>query len=410
MKARITNQYLSYIILLFSSIWVFFCFNESSMALESIALFAMLLLLNPRLDSFKDILLFLILTIFFTIALLMSGRLMERGGYNIPWKFLVKFFHILYAAMCGFVMRNLSKRQRKRVVCFALGSITISSIISLYYVLCVNSLAIRYRELVGISQTFTFDQLFALPLLAPVLILFYLRMKNILKHKVLFIAAVLAVFLCVFFSVLTTAILISLVGLALVFLFTSFEKGNKMAIFWAVLLVVFGGILLFFRTQVGEFLYGIIGNMPTVVKQRLSRVIDMLFATDHANTYSMDRRFELAGYSLDTFMSHPAFGIGIGGIQYGVIGYHQEWPDVLGVCGIVGAVILFLAFYIYFKKLFKTAANKVDKMGMVIGLILLLILGCLDPCLVLPELYVVMVILPNLSALVDDYKERAVFR
>lgn len=400
MKVKNVNQYLSYIILLFSSVWVFFCFNESSMALESIALFALLLLLNPRSDIFKDVVFFLLITIFFTGTLFMSGRLMERGGYNIPWKFLVKFFHILFAAMCGSVMRNLSSRQKKRVVCFALGSITISSIVSLYYVLRVNSLAIRYRELVGISQTFTFDQLFALPILAPGLVLFYLKMKKNLKHKLLFIAASVVIFLCVFFSVLTTAILITLIGLALVFLFTSFEKGNKMAIFWAILLVVFGGILLFFRTQIGELLYGIVGNMSTVVQQRLSRVIDMLFATDHANTYSMDRRFELADYSLDTFRAHPIFGIGIGGIRYGVIGYHQEWPDVLGVCGIIGTAIIVFAFCIYFKKLFRRTTENIDRMGTTIGLILMLILGCLDPCLVLPELYVIMVILPNISALV----------
>lgn len=410
MKVKNLNQYLSYLILLFSSIWIFFCFNESSMALESIALFALLLLLNPRSENLKDVFFFLLITMFFTGALFMSGRLMERGNYNIPWKFLVKFFHILFAAMCGSVMRNLSSRQKKRVVCFALGSIAISSIVSLYYVLRVNSLAIRYRELVGISQTFTFDQLFALPLLAPALVLFYFRMKKNLKHKMLFIAATAVIFLCVFFSVLTTAILITLVGLALVFLFTSFEKGNKMAIFWAILLVIFGAVLLFFRTQIGEFLYGIVGNMSTVVQQRLSRVIDMLFATDHANTYSMDRRFELADYSLDTFRSHPVFGIGIGGIKYGVIGYHQEWPDVLGVCGIVGTCVIAMAFYNYINKLLKRSTDKTDRMGCTIGLLLLLILGCLDPCLVLPELYIIMVILPNLSALVDDYKEGLVLK
>lgn len=404
MKVRNLKQFLSYIILLFGSVWVFFCFNESSMALESVVLFALLMLLNPKLKNYKEILFFLIIALFFTVSLLISGRLMERGDYNIPWKFLIKFFHVLFAAMCGSIMRNLSNRQRKRVVCFALGSITISSIISLYYVLRVNSLAIRYRELVGISQTFTFDQLFALPILAPVLVLLYFKTKKNVKHRVLFIAATLSIFFCIFFSVLTTAILITLVGLALVFLFVSFEKGNKLAIFWALLLVLLGGFFVFFRTQIGEFLYGIVGNMSTVVQQRLSRVIDMLFATDHANSYSMDRRFELADYSLDTFREHPLFGIGIGGIRYGVIGYHQEWPDILGVCGIFGTIILVIAFYMYFKKMLKRSLNKIDKTGTAIGLIVLFFLGWCDPCLVLPELYVVMVIIPNLSALTIDKK------
>lgn len=400
-KAKNIQQLLTYAILLFSSFWMFFFLNESSMAVEGFVLFVVLLLANLNYRSIRDVLFPALLAAFFIISLLFSGRFFERGNYNIPYKFIINFVDCLFTTMCASAMCNLEVRQKRRVVMMALITIFVSCAVSLYYATFVRHLTIRVCLMYDVKQILSFSQLYAMPVLFPSLVFFYAKYRRQMKHRMWYVLLLVIVFVFLLNSMLATATLLSIGGVGICFLMVSFERGDKKAVVIATVLFAAAILFFLFREPLGEFAYGLTKNMNTELQGRLRRVFDIIFATEHRNAYSMDRRFELAGYSLDAFRSHPIFGVGVGGIRYGVIGYHQEWPDLLGVCGIVGTVIVTAVFVDTFQRIKKRTIERTDRWSLYLGCLMLFILGWLDPCLDSPILYAAVVILPNLSALVE---------
>lgn len=398
-NAKNLRQLVTYVVLLFSSFWIFFCLNESSMVKEGIILFGVLLLANLRVRSIRDVVFPSLLVVFFMVTLLLSGRFFERGDYTMPYKFPIKFIHFLFAAMCASAIYNLSNRQKKLVVLTAFGTLLVSCAVSIYFATFVNPLAIRYRQLAGIAQTISFDQTFALMLIFPALVYFYVKYGRNMMHRRWYLAFAAIVLVCILESALTTVILLTTGGVALCFLMTSFERGDKKAIVIAILLFFALVLFLMFRQQLGELAFSLTKNLNTTVQGRMRRVIDIVFGTEHQNAYTMDDRLELANYSLNTFRAHPLFGVGVAGIRFGVIGYHQEWPDVLGVCGIVGTAVVAAVFMDTFRRLRRRTFDRVDRGAFFLSGALFFILGWLDPCIQLPELYTLMVIVPNMSAL-----------
>lgn len=399
-RAKNIRQVFTYAILLLSSFWIFFFLNESSMGAEGFVLLIVLLLANLNYRSIRDVLFPTLLTAFFIISLLLSGRFFERDSYNIPYKFVVKFVVYSFTTMCASAMYGLEIRQRRRVVLTALITVFVSCAVSFCYATFVVHFTIRTCMELEVTQMMTFDQLYAMPVLLPSLVFFYAKYRRQMKHKVWYVLLLVTGFVFILGSMLATATILSIGGVAICFLMISFERGNKKAVVIATALFVAAVLFFLFREQLGELAYGLTENMNTALQGRLRRVFDIIFATQHKNAYSMDRRFELAEYSLDTFRLHPILGVGVGGIRYGVIGYHQEWPDLLGVCGIVGTVIVMVSFTDTFRRIKRRTSDRSDRRSFYLSCFILFILGWLDPCLGFPQMYSVMVILPNLSVLV----------
>ncbi len=399
MRTNSLNKTIILIVLVLSSFIVFFCLNESSLAIEGALLFAIMLASKMSKKTIVFIGPTLLITLYLVVALAASGRLMERDDYNIPWKFVVKFLNLLFAMMAGYGMTSLSKDRKRQVVIAGMVSLTISSIVSIFFVLFVHREAIRFGRDLGITGTFTFDQMYGAVVLAPGLLMFCLKSVKLVRRRILLVLCALSVFACILLSALTTALLLALMGVALGFVMDALDiKNPKKLMFWGIVVFLLF-VLLMFRQQIGELLFGLTKNMSDYVKYRLQRVIDMVFSTNHANAYTMDRRMELADYSLETFRKNPLFGCGIGEIRYGVIGYHQEWPDMLGVCGIVGTAVIIISLFIATRTIYRKCEQKIDRQSMVLGIVLFLALGFLNPCLVFPELFGIFVILPNLSSL-----------
>lgn len=205
-----------------------------------------------------------------------------------------------------------------------------------------------------------------------------------------------------FSSLYTTALLFVFLGAALCFISVLYRKSPK-SVYFLIFLVLFLLILgTVFNEQISDYLYGITENLNWIVRARVQSVIDTIFQTDHGNWYNTDRRNELANYSLKTFKENPLLGVGYYGYGYGVIGCHQEWYDMLGVFGVLGCVygIFILIFNTRFA--YKEAKTKMDKDALMISVVMLLMLGFLNPCLSKQILFFVYVVAPNISSLMQD--------
>lgn len=403
---QISNKTISYYIILISTIVFYISFNKNSMGTICMFLSCVILIINYRNRKIIETLPSLIMVIITVLMLLLSGRLGERG-FNAPIGNQLKFIFIFCIQSFALIMRDLRQKQKKMILLVAYITITISCIISLFYVFTQDKYAIRYFESRGFFYVMDFDQSYAVPFAAVTIFILLLNSQDKeRKYRYILLALLCLMIVFTYFSLYTTALLLLLLGMMLYVMLLMYRKSKKTFIMLFLGVGFVGIVCIIFNNQISDFLYKLTEDMNWLVQARVRSVIDQIFRTDHGNWYTTERRDELANYSLNTFKNHILFGVGYKGYGYGVIGCHQEWYDILGVFGLVGGI------YILFMMLFNLSQNylsietQMDKDALMISTVMLIVLGFFNPCLSKQVLFLVFVIAPNLSSLKksDNFK------
>lgn len=330
--------------------------------------------------------------------LVLSGKL-GQTGFNAPVGHALKFVDLLLVHVLAILVTACQPKLRQLVIRLFLGILAVCAAISLYYVIFEDAYAIRYYEDRGFLYVLDFNQLYAVSMLVPVVVCYWFSTGKNWKQAVWYLLFLIPTVVCVALSLYTTALLLMALGCGLAFLFSQFYRNRKR--FW-IIMGILGAILLIcvlFRQQVSDLLYWLTEDLNFLVQARIRAVIDILFGTEHENWYAPNRRDQLAGYSLSSFLANPAFGVGYAGYGYGVIGAHQEWQDMLGVFGLVGTHVFVLVMLNMTVQTFQNAKTLADKGCMLVALGLLVVLGFLNPCLNAVILAIVYVVAPNMSAL-----------
>ncbi len=398
------SKFLAYLIIWISLFVAFSSFNKSSFGTVYILLTMMLLVLNFSIKNIADLMPFMIVCGLAILLLLISGKMSERG-FNAPINHALKFVYLMFTAALSIGIRGLSNRKKAVVIRAVLCSVTISIVISLYYVIFVDRYAIRYFETRGFTTVIDFSQFYGICVLLCVLmfsIFSYYRKYPVVTY--LFLCGLLI--LCVGLSLYATGVLLCAFGIALGFAFHKYRQNKKRTVVWALIAACLLSIVFLFRVEVSDLVYDMTESLHWVLRDRLRSVADMIFRTDHNLPYSHDRREELAEYSINTFRENPIFGVGYQGYGYGVIGSHQEWHDLLGVFGLTGMAVFLILIFKLSRQVIRTLDNKTDLYSFYIALILFILLGFLNPCLNLPVLSAVFVIAPNMSRIVPWWKKQ----
>lgn len=401
MNIKNVNKDITYICLLVCSFLIFFCIGSFLSGFVEIGIIsAILIIANFRNRTLNIILPSILLMCFMVGWFAFSGTINIRG-YNAPIKFVSKFVYLVFGGISGLAMKELSVRRKKNIIKIAIGTMLISSLISIYYCVAVNPDALRYRDIVGINNTFDFNQLYSVTFFFASYIFSYMMNRKSLGNstKKMIMILTISILLCVIvLSRLTTAILFIVIGVAIPILLDLKKKNAKsVSISIIILLIVLVSVV--FRNEISDALVGISKLFPSVVSRRLIRIVDMVFFTTHDNTYTMSRRMELASYSINSFLKSPIIGIGLNNIGYGTIGYHQEWFDFLGVIGLFGTCITMGSMMLFVRNIYKKTNSKIDQRNMQICLILFFILGFLNPCITISSMFTISVLAPNLSVL-----------
>lgn len=401
-RISLNSEFLAFLITLVVVILTFSSFVKDALGTKALLIGCVLLaaywkrIANDVIPSFF----FMIATV---IMFLLSGQIWVRG-FNAPIGHMMKFVYFFLTIVLASIFPRL-KEKHKRLIFIALFAVVIISIVvSLYYVSAVDIYAIRYYEERGFTQVFDFNQLYSLPILFSVVFCFMIAsFKAIdLKRKIFYIAFLVLSAWCIFRSLYTFALLLMVFGVG-VALFMYWEKKSKTKLFLICLFGVIALILVFlFAQPVSDFLYDLTEDWNWIVRARVMSVVDEILGTSHSNWYTSERRDELAGYSLATFKAHPLVGVGYSGYEYGVIGCHQEWYDMLGVFGLFGTAFVIIVFVYSSIKIYRKITTKIDRACFLTALILFIVLGFLNPCICMPILLVVYVIAPNMSVLLGS--------
>lgn len=401
-NGSVTN-YLTYLIVLVSLFLVFFSYTKASFGIECIFLTVAILVLNLKTKYLTELLPFMIICGITIIMYAFSGQTSVRG-FNAPVNHMLKFVYLMFAVAISIGMRELPREVRARAIKWMLVSVLISVLISSYSAIFVDRYAIRYPDERGFRNVIDFAQFYGICIISSIMVFAILRHRKrySIWKQVLYC---IPVFVCIAVSLYVTGVLITALGIGLGFALHKYDSSKTKAALWALILILLLAFMMAFSTQISDWIYKVTEPLNWILKDRLRSVADTIFRTNHNLLYSYDRRDELAGYSLTTFQNHPIFGIGYKGYGYGVIGGHQEWQDLLGVFGLVGAIVIAIVIIFLIRVTAKNTDNKIDLHSFYIAAILFVILGFLNPCLNLPVLIAVFVIAPNISLIFPWWKD-----
>lgn len=336
------------------------------------------------------------------LLLLISGRFSERG-FNAPIVHAAKFNMLFLVLVIAVYMKKSEKKIGKSILWFSLLVLSVSILISLYYVFKIDKYAIRYNESFGYPRVLRFEQTYSICIFCVALFFaLFSAKKTFCSRKrclaVLFLFLLFAA--CLGVSLFTTALLIAVIGIFLALVVRIYQKHVRA--FWILLLLAIL-ILVTVTTlseQVSKLIYRLTENMNWIIRLRVRGIADAIFSTNLSTEYSMERRSELASYSWETFKSHPIFGIGYREFGYEIIGMHQEWIDLMGTFGIVGTLLFAIMFCYYVRIIYKQCDNQIDRSSFIVCLCMFLALGVLNPCLSFPVLFALLCVAPNVSLLI----------
>lgn len=397
------SQICSFIILLVTLVLFFTSFNKDSLGVECLLLTFVLFLFSHNWRDVVVIMPFMLAIIGVLVLLILSGKVSERG-FNAPINHALKFVSLAYTVSLSNVMQRLPEKNKYTLLKCVFIIMAISSGISVYDALFIDKYAIRYYLDRKFNYVVNFDQFYAycivLSVLGFAILSFYKKYKAV-GQIILFLLLLLLVGV----SLYTTGIMLCAIGLFLGYVIFKWSKSKTKFIVLSIIALLSLLIIFIFRNSVSDFIYNVTDSLNWIIRDRLRGVADMLLGTYHHNEYSYDRREELMGYSMSTFRVHPFLGVGYKGYGYGIIGCHQEWPDLLGVFGIVGLVIFVALITIFIKHVKKSIVNRVDLQSFRIALVLFVLLGFLNPCISMPTLCAVFIIAPNVSVIFPWWKK-----
>lgn len=332
------------------------------------------------------------------ILFVFSGKIGVRG-FNAPIKHVLKSVNILFSFICYFIVREYATEREARVLEYlALTAIVITCLRSIYAVQTVSTYAIRYSGMYdddAVNGVAGFYQIYVTPFFLLAVYSKLLSGKRSMLQKMILIALLAVFIVFIFSSLLATVLLLSIAGIGFYTVLIMYRRNNVVIIILSVFLILLALLCFIFNEQTMKIINDLTENMNFIVKGRIRYVFSTLLQTTSETAYSYNRRMELANYSLESFKEHPVFGVGYAGYGYGTIGCHQEWFDMLGVFGIVGAAAFAMILFNMLRTVYTGLETRGEKDLYLTVIIMFVTLGFLNPCLSEPIVLMLFVIAPN---------------
>lgn len=313
-------------------------------------------------------------------------------GFFDPINNLVKFIYVFETYVLYLIIQQFEEKTRKRLIEFAVWCLIITMIISLYYNFFIDPTAIRFRPE---QYTFicTFGQYYEGVIVISIIICTMFSQKNVNYLKSLLVIGILGLVFLV--GNLVTGLVLAIGGMGMALILSKVKKLK----FGIAFIGILGLIALSLRSYIIEILLQISEweFFNKITADKIVAIANLLSGRNQVDTLST--RNALANYSLNSFKENPWFGIGYKGYHIGTVGCHQEWSDMLAVFGIVGVILIGIVFLFLVWQIYKNIHTQLDFICFSISLILIFILGFLNPALTEEALLAALVIAPNSSLL-----------
>ena len=287
-----------------------------------------------------------------------THREADFTGYSING--VIAWIPCIIALLCNSVIK-LKYQKKILQVSFVIISFTaITTILGLMqYPFASRELATpdigALREVYTFLNIGGYEFIYSLVISIPLIVWLIKNTKGCLK--VLNVLILLVIIYCIYMSVFTTALVLTLV--AGILLFIAMKPNSKP--------FIIGLIILFLILYYSRMLAAIVFWISTLVESdyvsdRLLQFAMVLDGTDvnNINTNTTTERIDITQRAVDGFLSSPLFGNNIISFNRKVLSGHSLIIDLLSGSGLLGVLLYARIFYTLFKKIFLKSYLKVN--------------------------------------------------
>lgn len=318
-------------------------------------------------------------------------------GFNDPITHAFKFYYLTQAYTVYLIFSELDVEYKKKCINISVICLVITALVSIGYNSIFDPLAIRFRP-PQYRFICSFGQYYAVAILVSSLLFRIIMAKN---NRVL-LAIIMFVFLYLFLiGNLVTGLVLTVLGIGLVLLTRIIKKTSVLCASVGIVVC----LAYMFKSIIASIFFAIseLSLFNQVTTNKIQAIANLLIGDNHID--SLSTRNVLIEYSLNSFRNNPILGIGYKTYGYGTIGCHQEWPDLIGVFGVLGVCLILVVYILVFINILHNTKNDLDRSSFIIANILFLLLGFVNPSVMECILMVIIVISPNISLLFCDKKQ-----
>lgn len=316
---------------------------------------------------------------------------LNLGFFSTLHVVIARYQLLIYPILFAYV-RHLSLYEKKRIFKLAFMCIIGTIMLSLYYVVFVEPLAIRYAGVIQLFGSGDFMLMYSIALaMGPLLFLILERLKHKMKSSILIIGLIL-MFTCLIVCKLVTSIVVAVISILVMFIIKQKKK---------FLLIPFICTLAWFsKTFIAKMFY-YIADKKIFFWSTNDKIIAVanLLSGNTANINTLSDRYMLARWSLQSFMENPLFGINWKDHVYGKIGCHMQWADDLGRYGLLGNVLLIVNYVYLVRYTVRSIGDIYTKKALVAAWITFFALGFLNPCITTTNLMMIFIVIPSFEAM-----------
>lgn len=313
-------------------------------------------------------------------------------SYFSPMQSVIQRYQfVVYPTMYTYII-SLNNKKKKKLFDLFVFSITITLVISLYYVLRVDPQAIRNTQGVSYFGVADFQFVYALAILSgPFLTFIRKRKENREKYWPYLIVFVLSC-ICIALCNLVTSVVILMASIALSYYLASDKLFLKM------LLIIVAGFFISLKNYWARLLREIAarGVFYWSTSNKLIAIANLISGSG-GNLDTLSSRARLTNISLNSFKEHPFLGIDFANHKSGVVGCHAQWADDLARFGIIGNFFIWLNYFFIAKYVVKSCKSQQIRMSLMTTFILFIILGFLNPSLSGTILMGIFIVIPSME-------------
>lgn len=195
------------------------------------------------------------------------------------------------------------------------------------------------KQMVYRRNIASWNTIYSMVFTMPVWVEIYFKTKNV---RYLFTAII--IFITIMYSQITFALIF--VAIILFMMYLKYRVKRKILI--GSLAIALAGTTYIIRRKAIEILIVLFDNVGLTMLR--TRMYQLKVSMDTGALYGTgDVRFELYRRSLSAFIKNPVLGYDVKRGQGSAIGMHSQLFDMLGGTGMIGMILVVIAFYMLFK-------------------------------------------------------------
>lgn len=382
-------------------------FIRMAVQASSIGLFVIGIMLNGKWNYFLRY----VLSILFFATYVFSVWQYKQGFFTCVFNVMACVQFCFYGAVIS--TEELAEKRDKiiKLILIVMTITAITTIIGLMqYPLAARELgrSVAYTRTVGdfeeikwayrLNNIAGWSQIYGMVFFIPICMMLLKK-----SRKLYYFLPIIICEICIIFSQITFALLLSIVLIFLFAIASRTTKTNKnRSIITAVALIVL--IAVFVNKNV--ILRTMINFTSNHDLEFLARKLNELYlVTQHTVTGDAELRFSLYQDSINIFLNYPILGFfATGQDTKDVFCYHSEFFDYLGFYGIVGMIILIIVLIVYIRYILRF--NNI--FIFISCLLTVLVLFILNPIWYSPQIFIGSVMGPLLLYRVSDNSYRRI--